>query len=197
MKKTYQYKSSSIQIDMIKHGQMVNDEYCKILKSLKYNYAINIFSDFNQKDIQWLLENQYDTILMRHYHIYHDCGKPFCLQIVDGKNHYPNHAQISQEIHEKYFDMPVANQLIKYDMNFHILKSEALDSWLNENKLNEKLLASLYLTAWAELCANSILFGGEETNSFKIKKKQLIKAGKKLFKIHKENERDNRNNMFF
>lgn len=187
MKNTYQYKSELVKIDMIEHGQMVNNEYCKLLKSLKHNILSHDLIHLNKENIQWLLDNQYDTILMRHYHIYHDCGKPFCLEIVNGKNHYPNHAKISTEIHKQYFDISIANQLIEFDMNFHNLKSESLDLWLNENKLNNKLLASLYLTAWAELFANSILFGGKETDSFKIKKKQLIKAGKKLFNLYKMN----------
>lgn len=185
MKNTYQYKNHLMIVDMIKHGQMVNEEYCKLLKLLKHNHSNHILAHLTPENIQWLLGNQYDSILMRHYHMYHDCGKPFCLKAIDGKNHYPNHAKVSKEIHEQYFDMPVASQLIEFDMNFHNLKSEALDNWLNENKLNNKLLASLYLTAWAELLANSMLFGGEKTDSFKIKKKQLIKAGKKLFNLYK------------
>ena len=46
-----------------------------------------------------------------------------------------------------------------------------------ENKQN---LANLYLTAWSEILANSTMFGGKESDSFKIKRKKLIQAGKKL-----------------
>ena len=39
---------------------------------------------------------------------------------------------------------------------------------------------TLYLTAWAELIANSKMFGGYGSTSFKIKRKALIQAGKKF-----------------
>jgi hypothetical protein len=38
----------------------------------------------------------------------------------------------------------------------------------------------LYATAWSELFANAELFGGFESDSFKIKRKKLIKALKLL-----------------
>jgi hypothetical protein len=70
-------------------------------------------------------------------------------------------------------------------MKFHTLKGEELTAWLEENKKNPKMLCSLYLTAWAEIIANSSMFGGAESTSFKIKKKCLISAGKKLMAICK------------
>ena len=68
-------------------------------------------------------------------------------------------------------------------MNFHTLKSEELLHWLKENQDRKMFLCSLYLTAWAEIIANSTMFGGFESTSFKIKRKSLISAGKKLIKI--------------
>lgn len=38
---------------------------------------------------------------------------------------------------------------------------------------------TLYFTAWAEIMANSKMFGGFDSTSFKIKKKALISAAKK------------------
>jgi hypothetical protein len=121
---------------------------------------------------------------MREYHVYHDCGKPYCLTIDDdGKQHFPNHAYISSITYAKYFSNKIVQKLILHDMNFHIMKSPELDKWLEENKEDKSFLASLYLTAWAEIKSNCIMFGGTESIGYKIKEKKLIQVGKKLAKL--------------
>ena len=172
-------------INMLEHGLMVNRYYNKLLKGSPE--LLEHFSG-SEKDLNLLLSFQHDEILMRHYHIYHDCGKSFS-QIIDqsGKKHYPDHANKSCEIHNIYFDCFIANELIKYDMIFHTLKSENLSAWLLENKYKKYLIASLYLTAWAEIFANSSMFGGEQSDSFKIKRKKLNSVFKKI-KIYLEPE---------
>lgn len=36
--------------------------------------------------------------IMETYQIYHDCGKPFCIEWdEEGKRHFPDHARISEE----------------------------------------------------------------------------------------------------
>lgn len=117
---------------------------------------------------------------MKHYQIYHDCGKPYCRTIdEDGKQHFPNHAQISSDIYAKYFDNSLVKQLILDDMNFHILKSAEIQKWFESVK-DPYYLCSLYMTAWAEVISNSVMFGGKDSISYKIKRKGLISAGKKL-----------------
>lgn len=62
-------------------------------------------------------------------------------------------------------------EMIKLDMGFHTYKGEHLvELWKNNNAQH------LYATAWAELFANAERFGGFESDSFKIKRKKLIKA---------------------
>ena len=60
-------------------------------------------------------------------------------------------------------------------MIFHKLSSEDLDLWIENNKTNKYLIASLYITAIAEVIANSSMFGGINSDSFKIKRKKTIK----------------------
>lgn len=176
MNTTYQFKTMNI----MEHGQSVHKEYLRLLNDLKQEK----FLDFSSEKINWLLENQCDIRIMEHYHIYHDCGKPYCLVIdSEGRQHFPNHAEISKNIYNEYFDLPVVSDLIANDMMFHTLKSNYLNEWLNDMKDRSYLLASLYLTAWAELYSNSLMFGGENTDSFKIKKKQLIKASNRMFEM--------------
>jgi len=64
------------------------------------------------------------------------------------------------------------------DMGFHTYRDEQLIE-LCKNPL----APTLYFTAWAELEANASMFGGHDSDSYKIKKKRLIKAGKKLYNV--------------
>ena len=166
---------------MFEHGLMVSNAYKKILR--QDSDFLNHMNFDDKDNFEKLLISQYDSTLMRHYHLYHDCGKPYCLTIDEqGKNHYPNHAEISAKIHAQYFNCETANNLIKNDMIFHQSNASQLIAWLELNQ-DKKMISSLYLTGWAELFANSQLFGGFESEGFKIKKKKLLSHGKKVFQL--------------
>jgi hypothetical protein len=116
----------------------------------------------------------------RLYHIFHDCGKPRCLKLDEnGRKHFPNHADISAQLYAEIFEVvetDVNVQLIKMDMLCHTAKGEEL-----EELAKHQLAPTLILTALAELHSNAEkLFGGFESTSFKIKRKQLIKATKAI-----------------
>lgn len=101
-------------------------------------------------------------------------GKPYCIEYDSaGKPHYPNHCQVSYNKYiEKFGEDDFANMIL-HDMDFHLGKGDdIIDIW----KLPYS--SHLYATAWSELFANSGLFGGVESDSFKIKRKRLIKAFK-------------------
>jgi hypothetical protein len=94
----------------------------------------------------------------------------------DGKQRFPDHAKYSCA---QYFtiwpdDLETAILILK-DMEFHTLKGDDI-----VNLWKHPLAPSLYFTAWAEIIANCKMFGGQESTSFKIKKKALISAGKKF-----------------
>lgn len=180
MNNTFQFEN----ITIYQHGEMVHNSYLQFINALSNNdedYLKKWTNGFSDEDILFLLDNQYDIETMKEYHLYHDCGKPYCKTIDEnGKQHFPNHASISKKIYQKYFNNNLIASLIENDMQFHTLKGDELFSWLNANKDNRKFLASLHLTAWSEIISNSSMFGGEESISFKIKKKVLIKSFKKL-----------------
>lgn len=180
-------------ISMLDHGLMVSQEYQKLKQNLmlalqgecseleKTGLSTCVSSDKTSEWIQALLHYQYDENLMHHYHVYHDCGKPFCRQLdEDNRQHFPNHAMVSMQIYQEYFNCDITARLIEADMNFHTMNAQQMQQWLNENKENKHFLASLYLSAWAEILANSTMFGGMESEGFKIKRKRLIAHGKKL-----------------
>lgn len=125
-----------------------------------------------------ILENTHSFKTIKHYAIWHDCGKPFTLEIdSEGKRHFPNHAAKSAETFREYIrnDETIC-RLIGNDMLMHTHKYEDI----MELGLSTKDICTHLIIALAELHANAEHFGGIESESFKIKFKRYEKLGKKL-----------------
>lgn len=159
----YQFEN----INMFQHGEMVFSEYQRI---------VNGTTDF---DIPPRLKELIKTkeLLPRFttttYQLFHDCGKPLCRTIDrHGGVHYYDHAQVSARQIEHIFGKEEHDLifLVEHDMDYHTKKTEEL-----RELSNTKYGFTLYLTAWAEINANSTMFGGKDSVSYKIKKKKLIK----------------------
>lgn len=121
-----------------------------------------------------------DFDILATYQTYHDCGKPLCRTIDEaGKQHFPNHAEISRQRWLECSDnSPAAQQiarLIAMDMDIHLLKSEQLEEFCQRPEA-----ISLLLTGLCELHSNAQMFGGIESTGFKIKWKHLNKMGKRI-----------------
>lgn len=108
------------------------------------------------------------------YHVFHDCGKPYCLTTdQDGRRHFPGHAEMSAEIWSKLHPEDTRTaELMRLDMWCHTAKTAEERKTIAEHPLGPTLL----LTAYSELHANAErLFGGFDSDSFKIKRKALDK----------------------
>ena len=131
-----------------------------------------------------LSHNLHDHKTAERYIIFHDCGKWACLTTdADGKRHFPNHAEVSQNIFREHFDHETAAKLIGWDMVMHTMKDADIDYWLSQWSIKDA--CTLMLASLAEIHANAALFGGEkgiESTSFKIKWKQVDKRGKAICK---------------
>ena len=46
-----------------------------------------------------------------------------------GRNHFPDHANISYQVFNKVFDNQVAAHLILHDMDIHLLKSKDVEEF--------------------------------------------------------------------
>ena len=133
-----------------------------------------------------LLSNLYSPYILEQYATYHDCGKPYCLEIdEDGKRHFPNHAEISKRTYLECFgsegDHQTIADLIGLDMIFHIESEEQIIS----RNLSDRTLCTLMLTALAEIHSNATTFypsEGIESTWFKIKFKRLEKLGNRICK---------------
>ena len=157
---------------ILEHGQAVARAYKDIFieKNLDNWYLPPIISE--KADHLRALAPAND--ILEAYHVFHDCGKSSCITIDDeGKRHFPNHAMISAKEWLVAGGDPLIGRLIEHDMDMHTLKPAQASSYAHLD-----LAPALLLTAWAEINANSKMFGGYESTSFKIKAKSLTKLTK-------------------
>lgn len=159
-------------LNMLQHGQAVHDHYRRLIAQIEANEApCPILAEIHAR---FALPPAAD---LERYHLYHDCGKHLVLTVdAEGKRRYPGHAEASAAQYALLFpDDTRGQQLVRKDMDFHTLRGDELDALCQD-----PLAPVLYVTAWAEVYANATLFGGLQSDSFKIKAKRLIQAGKKL-----------------
>ena len=161
-------------LNMIQHGEAVNREYAQLLEDLNNGASYPELQHLWDMNWEWAKSAR----TLQAYHVYHDCGKHICLEIDEnGRRHYPDHAMHSKKQFEIIFPQDsFSARLIGKDMLLHTLKGDALRGFLQCDPDAFNLL----LTAFAEIHANAQMFGGRDSDSFKIKKKHLIKATKIL-----------------
>jgi hypothetical protein len=162
-------------LNMRQHGQAVHDHYRQLMAQLAAHAApfpvlAEVYARFPWPPVADL----------ERYHRYHDCGKHLVLTVdAEGKRRFPGHAEASAAQFALLFPEDTQTlHLIRRDMDFHTLRGDELDALCQD-----PLAPVLYLTAWAEVYANATLFGGLQSDSFKIKAKRLIQAGKKLLSV--------------
>lgn len=168
--------------NMLEHGVAVHDAFLGILSTL----AMEHVQPAPQQCLpDWMIDNRVDLLsrlasldVMRAYHWYHDCGKPACRTVdAEGRQHFPNHAAVSEQVWLGAGGDSQVARLIGMDMLLHTGSAEDM---VVLAKLPES--ASLLLTAFAEIHANAALFGGIESTSFKIKYKHLDRRGKAILR---------------
>jgi len=158
------------------------------LDCYKYFKAITSNTIVLGKTPRWLSEyheqitkNLHDIDTCEKYIIFHDCGKHRCLtKDENGQSHFYDHAAVSKEVFQEYFENDVASKLIGFDMAIHTMKDNEISDYLNQ--WNIKDACTLLLTGLSEIYANSDLFGGVDSTSFKIKFKQIEKRGNAICK---------------
>lgn len=149
------------------HGLQVNMAYQDLSKDLSL-----LGLDPSHPVLVWF--RSYEFKDLGPYHLHHDCGKPFIAQWDGARYHYPDHGQKSFETYCSRFGEDRFAHLIRNDMAFHTARAENIAQVWSLPDSDD-----LYATAWAELLANVPIFGGLESDSFKIKRKRLIWALKK------------------
>lgn len=154
-------------LSVLGHGHMVHESYLQLVSELEQGVGPSVLQNLWES----LRERLVSPADIEEYQVYHDCGKPVCA--ADG--HFPDHAEHSAKQWEKLFGPGTVSELMRLDMKFHLMNAtEAADFW------SHPLAPTLYVTAWAEIRANAEMFGGEDSTSFKIKRKKLERAGRAL-----------------
>lgn len=180
MKSCPQTDSQSV----LQHGISVKNHMMDLLdhlekgSPLKYGWKLPEWV-YEEKD--FILKHLVERRTLKLYTIMHDCGKPLCLEIdQDGRRHFPNHAQISYQTFIKFYEDPIAAELILHDMDIHTLKAEGVENFSKNSYSITLLMAGL-----AEIHSNAKMFGGIESTSFKIKWKCISQRGKQIINLKK------------
>lgn len=168
-------------LSVFEHGVSVNKKFIEL-----YDYLYNgkeLISEWKLPN--WIEENKelikeklLPLDIINEYQIYHDCGKPYCLEIDDnGKQHFKDHANKSYEIWNEIGGNKQVGELIKMDMDIHLLKDTGVEEFSAKTES-----ITLLITGLCEVHANADMFGGIESTSFKIKMKQISKRGNAILK---------------
>lgn len=164
---------------VLEHGISVKNYLFDLINHLRQGTPL--VYDWRLPD--WLVDNK-DFILsslpddetLELYTVFHDCGKPFCREVDEnGKAHFPNHSEVSYSYFKQIFDNDVAAELIRHDMDIHLLKSDGVPDFCKN-----PYALTLLLTGLAETHSNASMFGGIDSTSFKIKNKNISKRGKQI-----------------
>jgi hypothetical protein len=164
---------------VLEHGQSVKRYLFDLINHLRSNTSLQ----YEWKLPDWVLENK-DLLLLslpddetlELYTVFHDCGKPFCLEIdSEGKRHFPNHVEVSYNYFNQVFNSSVSAELILHDMDVHLLKSDGVIQFCRN-----PYALTLLLTGLSELHSNAQMFGSIQSTSFKIKWKSINQRGKQI-----------------
>lgn len=175
------------------HGLSVKEHF----ESLIYHLESNNLSDPNWKLPDWIyrykndiLSNLHDEDTISKYTVYHDAGKPFCRTVDEtGKQHFPDHANVSKKMFLEAGGCQTAANLIGWDMILHVCTSEQIAEKCT-NEWTAKDAITLLIAGFAEIHSNAKLFNNNEkenileSTSFKIKYKQLDRRGKQIVKYY-------------
>lgn len=175
MQKCLQTENQSV----YEHGLSVKNYTFQIIQILKTedNNSNNLkLPDWIFQYQKEILQSLYPEKIIEEYTTFHDLGKPYCLIIDEfGKRHFPNHSEVSYQTWLAIGGNKSVANLIRMDMKIHQIKAIEIDEFI---KYPEAI--TLLIVGLAEVISNAQLFGGFESDSFKIKYKQINKRGKAI-----------------
>ena len=174
-------------LSVLEHGVSVKNYLFDLINHLRTDDKLEydwVLPDWLYTNKDLILSSLPDDKTLELYTKYHDCGKPFCLTIdSDGKRHFPNHSEVSYQIFKQIFNNDVSAELIRHDMDIHLLKSDGVDEFSKN-----PLAITLLLTGLTEVHSNAQIFGGLGSISFKIKNKSINQRGKQILNKIKNNK---------
>jgi len=187
MLKCEQTKGQSVK----QHCMDVYDRFQELIDVKFGNWRLpSWFEDYKDR----LTANLHSNYITSNYINFHDIGKPHC-RVVDeqGKVHFPNHAEVSKRVYleaeqeQSTFyphlqkEVQIVANLIGWDMVLHDSSAEEIQNYCN-NVWTVEDACTLLLAALSEIHSNAALFGGNESQGFKAKWKNLDRRGRQICK---------------
>lgn len=163
------------------HGRSVRLTFLRLIDFLRFETTPNKWRipDWLNQNRAYILEQiQPYMYEIERYLVMHDCGKPYC---PEGPQRFTDHANISADTFSKFTDNQLILDLIRNDMWVHTMKASEIPAFVESG-----LALILLLSGLAEIHANAEMFGGIESDSFKIKYKQLDRRGKAVLSYMKD-----------
>lgn len=165
--------------NVLEHGIAVHNKFKQLLCDDVSDWKLPTWFIDNR---EFIFKNLHSIEDIKEYQILHDCGKPYCITIDEnGKRHFPDHAKVSFDTYKSISDNKVVADLILKDMDLHTIKADDVEEFINKNSIKTTL--TLLVTALCEIHANADMFGGIDSQSFKIKFKQLDRRGNQILKL--------------
>jgi hypothetical protein len=167
-------------LSVLAHGQSVQDYY----QDLRDHCINGAPLRHEWKLPEWILSPALwaavlDEQTVETYQVFHDCGKPYCLEVdQEGRSHFPDHANVSAQVWRSIGGDESVARLISLDMAIHLLKAEDLDAFCQRPEA-----ATLLITGFCEIHSNAAMFGGIDSSSFKMKWKHIDRRGKQIVKM--------------
>lgn len=169
---------------VLEHGESVWRYLHDLLHHLRTGEPLRLrwrLPDWLETHKAQILEGLLDDETLETYATYHDCGKPFCRTVdADGKVHFPDHVEVSYQTWLSVSSDEDIGFLIRNDMFLHTSDAASLEGFCKDNR---KYVCSLLLAALSEVHSNAAMFGGIDSQSFKIKWKHLDRRGRAICKI--------------
>lgn len=167
-------------MNMVQHGASVYEFFKDLREHAQHGKELTLPWKLPEwATSQKLWNHLLDLSVVEEYQLFHDCGKPFCKTVDEqGKQHFPDHAAVSERIWREIGGNEQAARLIGMDMDIHLLKDDGVADFASRAEA-----ATLLLTGLAEIHSNARMFGGIESTSFKIKWKHIDKRGKKIIQM--------------
>lgn len=163
--------------NVLEHGMDCWHRYQRLIQQLGRGHVEPNWPEWLQQSGSVLLARQASQACMRDYLVNHDCGKAAVLTHgEDGRLHFPGHAERSAQLWRQARKPEEQALLMELDMLLHTAPIEAMAEFSRN-----RLAASLLLATFAQLQSNAhSIFGGEQSDSYKIKLKALNRRAKAL-----------------
>lgn len=113
---------------------------------------------------------------IKRYTFYHDCGKPLVAERSGSKMVFKGHEYFSSAVYSSFLkrDRRVI-RMIAQDMDLHRSRAEDIP-----DLISRKEIITLLFVAICEVHSNAELFGGFDSDSFRIKLKKIYSRGKAI-----------------